>query len=119
MSMFDLYVLFVLLPAINGFVIPATICLISSILIGVIVWIIGVVENEPPAIAFGKLLLKTVAVPALVIALLSSLAPTGKQVPVIVGGYVATNIEGVEKLPESMVKAVDSYLQQFNTDAKE
>ena len=41
------------------------------------------------------------------------LAPTERQIAMIVGGYVATNIEGVEKLPANVVRAANAFLERL------
>lgn len=42
--------------------------------------------------------------------------PSSKQAWMIVGAYVATNIEGIDKLPKNTVKALNQFLEQYTED---
>jgi hypothetical protein len=50
--------------------------------------------------------------------LLAVLIPSEKQLYFIAGGYAATNITGIDKLPENVVKAANDWLEGVNKEGK-
>jgi len=42
--------------------------------------------------------------------------PSGKQMMYMIGGYAATNIEDVEKLPKNVVNAANKFLESYAID---
>lgn len=61
---------------------------------------------------FPKRALRWIWAPLLT-GILSAVTPTTPQLWTMVGGYTATNIEGVEKLPPNLVKAVNRFLEKL------
>lgn len=45
--------------------------------------------------------------------LFSALIPSEKQLYTIAGGYMATNTTGIDKLPDNIVKAANSWLEKI------
>ena len=43
----------------------------------------------------------------------SVFVPSSKQMMYLIGGYAATNVEGVEKLPKNVVNAANAFLEQY------
>ena len=52
------------------------------------------------------------------ICLISTMIPSHDQMKYIVGGYVATNIEGVEKLPKNIVEFANKFLEEQTKEDK-
>ncbi len=50
---------------------------------------------------------------------LSVITPSKEEVVYIVGGYAATNIEDVEKLPANLVGAANKFLNDYTDDDKD
>jgi len=46
------------------------------------------------------------------------LTPSEKQMMYMIGGYAATNVENIEKLPKTVVNAANKFLEQY-TDKTE
>lgn len=51
-----------------------------------------------------------------VLLVLHILIPSTRDAMLIVGGYYATNIEGVKELPENVVDAANAFLKEYATD---
>lgn len=47
----------------------------------------------------------------------SNLIPSEKQMMYMIGGYAATNVENIEKLPKNVVNAANKFLESY-TDAE-
>ena len=115
MSALELWALFVLLPGVNHAA-PGLALLFMFASIGAFA---GKVFADPASKDSAE---RTAARlgrfwPAAVIGFVCSIslaiaAPSERQVYTLVGGYVATNIEGVENLPENMVKAANAFLER-------
>jgi hypothetical protein len=46
--------------------------------------------------------------------LLMTLIPNTKQAMLIVGGYYVTNLEDINKLPDNTVRAINTFLEEYN-----
>ena len=58
-------------------------------------------------------------IPCLVLLALSVFIPSSKQMVYMIGGYAATNVEGVERLPKNVVSAANRFLEQYtNTNGE-
>jgi len=44
---------------------------------------------------------------------LSVMIPSEKQMMYMIGGYAATNVDGIEKLPKNVVSAANKFLEDF------
>lgn len=55
----------------------------------------------------------------LVLALVAVLIPNERQLYFIAGGYVASNAEGVEKLPDNISKAANAWLEKLADSASD
>ena len=51
--------------------------------------------------------------------ILSLFIPKDEHMHIIIGGYITTNTEGVEKLPTNLVNALNSFLETVVSDIKE
>jgi len=65
----------------------------------------------------GGKFIKWSALPIL-IGMLSTLIPTDKQMMYMIGGYVVTNVQGIEKLPNNVIGAANKFLEDFNVKDK-
>ena len=113
MSLFELYALFVLVPALSS--IGSTIMTISLILVGVglFITLIAAAEGDfDEVVPYWKRGIKYIGVP-LVVGILLSLAPDEKQVKFLAGGYVVTNVEGIAELPENIVESANTFLKSI------
>lgn len=117
MSMFELYALFVLLPAIGT--IGGTVSFISGVAICILCFVY-MVSSEHELDQFGHKIKTTlrVFVPIFTVAILLSLAPSERQVKFLAGGYVVTNVEGISELPENIVESANTFLKSI-TDEQE
>jgi hypothetical protein len=59
---------------------------------------------------------KKVGVYAIVFALISSALPSERQLKYILGGYVVTNIVGLNELPPNIIKAANKFLEDYAVD---
>lgn len=58
-----------------------------------------------------------ILIPAAILSMLIGAAiPNERQMYVIIGGYAATNIEGINKLPANLVGAANAYLERLNKE---
>jgi hypothetical protein len=46
------------------------------------------------------------------------LIPSEKQMMYLIGGYAATNVENIEKLPKNVVDAANKFLEDYTTQDK-
>jgi len=112
MSVFELWVYFVLLPAISATGALAVTILVSTMTILIVALIIAEGDKTVSgAIRDGIRKYKTVFYILLLVAFIGGVSPSEKQVALIVGGSVVTNVEGVEELPENIVNAANNYLK--------
>ena len=66
---------------------------------------------------FGQRLSTLVAVFIAVLALQTAI-PSPRQMYMLIGGYAATNIEGVEQLPANVVRAANAFLERVAEEAE-
>jgi uncharacterized BrkB/YihY/UPF0761 family membrane protein len=59
---------------------------------------------------------KKVGVYAIVFALISSALPNERQLKYILGGYVFTNIAGLNELPPNILRAANKFLEDYAVD---
>lgn len=124
MSLFELW----LITAIPSF--ASTVSVMCGIGIFVVVAVIGVKalaadvswgqekkeKSESLSAFIKKAIPRGIAPMAIAIALMS-LVPSERQIYTIIGGYVATNAEGVSKLPDNLVGAANKFLEQYAADS--
>jgi hypothetical protein len=115
MTLFTLYLLFVLLPGLHVlFWTVAAIMMVACF----IIFCVFVSEHNEHQPGPGKKVLRVLlryAFPALAVALLgANLLPDERQVYLLAGGYAVANVEGVENLPPAIVKAATKYLDGLN-----
>lgn len=113
MSLITLY-LISMLPNLQSLFVSAA--AILSIVAAVSV-VLAMVEDgwiDSPARGWRKLwanqMKKWGAAAIILCALIAALIPSEKQLYFIAGGYAATNIAGIDKLPENLVKAANDWL---------
>lgn len=106
MTMFELYLLFVLMPAFG------VITGVTSLVLFVC-WLVAVFYCE---MEYDRLPVKTVSrwllIPVVTCMLVSAAIPSEKQIALLVGGHYAMNVEGMDELPENVVNALNGYLEQ-------
>lgn len=100
-----------ILPNIKDAFIAASILMMLGIMV---TFIFGFLESEPSAKKWGLSKIKYL-IPMVVIA---ALIPTNKQMMYMIGGYAATNVENIEKLPKNVVNAANKFLETY-TEQKE
>lgn len=73
-------------------------------------------DYEPDIDAAEKLtsLTKPLFIFAVIFCLIGNVIPSKEDIKWIIGGYVVTNIEGVEKLPSNLVEAANTWLEEMN-----
>lgn len=78
-----------------------------SLILAVVGTVIGTVEKHAEALHIGK---KAASV-ACVALFLSVFVPNTTQLYTMIGAYAATNVEGIESLPEGLVGAANTFLE--------
>lgn len=120
MSIWELYFLTRLEP-VNIFV------LTGAIICGIVLLVCTIYYAMESSGGFGdestlatlKNLRKRSFVIEVILSVLLVLLPTTKDMAIILGGYWVTNNKEVEKLPENVVKTVNSFLKKYHDDGKE
>ena len=110
MDLLTLYLIFIL-PNIQG------VFIFLSIVTGVAIlasFVFGAIEENERAKAWGSSMIKVI-IPFVVVA---SLIPSSKQMMYIIGGYAATNVENIEKLPKNVVNAANKFLESYTQEEK-
>ena len=117
MSVFELWALFVALPTLEGIstFILVLLC-ITFVAIGII-FLISEGESWDGTKMFLEKF-KSILIGLLLLGVVGNFVPNEKQIALIIGGAVATNTEGVEKLPENLVKAANSFLERMQEEAE-
>jgi hypothetical protein len=107
MSVFELYLIFTVLPAING--VAFTVLLFGGFsLIGLIIFIEELGEDRVnKIIQYLKVILPIALILVVII-------PSESQLKYIIGGSYVTNIENIEKLPPNMIDAANQFLEKMN-----
>ena len=118
----NLYVYFVLLPRLNTFGVSVTVIIIIMLCLSLFVLLMGYLNNELPEEVWPhiKRTIKFLTI-SLILGCILQLAPDKDEVKYLVGGYVVANNEEVAKLPNNILGAVNSYLEEFKggtTDTK-
>lgn len=111
MSMFMLYVLFVLVPGIGSFC--GGLAFILSIVGATTLMAACAAKSEDQDNLADTLFFisKVMAVALFISAILTNTLPTKNDMLLLVGASAATNIEGIEKLPPNIIKAMNNYLE--------
>jgi hypothetical protein len=66
----------------------------------------------------GRKAIKTGASICFPIIFLASFIPSSKQMMYMIGGYAATNVENIEKLPKNVVNAANKFLESYTDKEK-
>ena len=74
-------------------------------------------EKKKAYFSTGKKTFKITGMICAPLILMAILIPSNKQMMYMIGGYAATNVEGVEKLPKNIADAANKFLEQY-TDVK-
>ena len=106
MSVFELYVL-TTIPSVGYFFV--TVSIVTAILSGFGVMVYAMVNDEMLPNPARNTLIAVI----LVCGFIGVLIPGERAMYTIVGGYIATNIEDVEKLPANTVKALNKLLEDY------
>lgn len=110
MSMFELWLFFVALPALSG---------VMTVLTGLggvatMIWtLFNAIAEERIAPHLGKCVAAVLAC-----GLLAGAIPNAKQMAYLTGGYIATNTENVDKLPQNLVDAANKFLESYSEKEK-
>ena len=114
MSIISLYGLFVLLPNFNclvGFIIWG--CVLLCLILG-FCSIGNFIDKEKDLLNISLKYLKRSVITLLVSALIFTVIPTEKQIYMIAGGYVVTNNQELQKLPNNVLQAANKYLERLS-----
>jgi len=118
MSIFELWALFVAFPTLEAISTFILVMLgITAVTIGIIFLISEGNSWDGTKMFFEKF--KSVLIGLLLFGLVGNFVPNEKQVALIIGGTIATNTKGIEKLPDNLVKAANSFLERIQEDKKE
>ena len=108
MTAFELYLLFILLPNIGSA------CLGLSLIGAFVIFIWAMAHyvtrdiNKPPK--------KRLLITSVILFLISTSMPSSKEMAFILAGSYASDIEGIEELPENTIKALNKYLEEAVKD---
>lgn len=121
MSIFELYLLFTLIPSIGA----ACIVLMALSVVGGTISMFVVTEevgyDNSDSIRKYKIALKCVKASISIFIVSFALAifiPSNDEMMLIMGTHYASNIKDVNKLPENSVKVLNKYLTDYLKDAK-
>lgn len=78
----------------------------------------GKTMDESDVAKVGKTAVRIATPLFVVFMLLTAAVPSTKGAMMMVGGYFATNLEGIEELPPNIVKAANAFLKQYTQDGK-
>ena len=111
MSIFTLWLLFVLLPNLSVVLsITLFVMVVASVGAGVAALFATFEKtSDAPKIRYTA---KIVGGITLAIAIIGTAIPSKQDIMIITGGYIVTNTEGVEKLPANLVSAANKYLEE-------
>lgn len=113
MSLFTLYLVFVVLPSLACWIsIAAVLSTIAAGLIGSVC----AVETEGEERKRGLRIAKKFLIAAITTGMLSVFLPDKSQIYTVLGAYGATNSAEIMKLPDNIAKAANSYLEKLNED---
>jgi len=117
MSIFELWALFVAFPTLEAISTFILVMLgITAATIGIIFLISEGDSWDGTKMFFEKF--KSILIGLLLFGLVGNFVPNEKQIALIIGGAIATNTEGMEKLPENLVKASNSFLERVQQEEK-
>lgn len=113
MSLFELWFLFIVLPFIDKVGIFSTIVLGVIAVISTLILITTSVEDPEFRDNFitGVKNHKVIFFVLMSVSFMGGVVPDKGQVALIVGGSVVTNVEGINELPENVIKAANNYLK--------
>jgi len=114
MSIFELYLIFTVVPALGGF---AVFMLIAGGFIGGATFLFyeEMVKGIGSRVALLISILKySIPVAVVIVVFL----PNEAQMKYIIGGSYVTNIENIEKLPPNMIDAANKFLEKMNEAEK-
>lgn len=126
MSMFDLWVLFVLIPGLSA---TAGVVAVLLFVSGAALLVVGAVRDDyedavSPANKETKLVDKMFRGASMcflafaLFFLIHSIIPGERHMYLLVGGYAATNIDGIDRLPKNIVNAANAYLEKATAGAQ-
>ncbi len=110
MSLFTLY-LITMLPSMGTAF--TTLGVLSIIVFGVWALIVFIEDVDE----YKRLVIKYLKISFFVL-FIGVLIPTNDALKYIIGGYVITNIEGIEKLPKNLIKYANTILEEEVGDVK-
>lgn len=116
MSLFTLYLFFILIPSIHSFLLFS---LVVSGLSGVSLVLTTIGKyTEPEHPEWGNLhkVCKSVFITSLLLTFITNATPNQKDMFLLTGGWVALNNEEVQKLPTNVLGALNSYLEEVKKD---
>ena len=97
-----------------GFGIAGLVCFISGDMQ------YGDEDRKTALFTSGRKAIKTGVIICFPIIFLASFIPSSKQMMYMIGGYAATNVENIEKLPKNVVDAANKFLESYtDTERKD
>jgi hypothetical protein len=122
MSLFTLYLLSIL-PGVGGLFSGLGVILIILCVIGFFMALVADFDSCRDGMKYKKVwanqMKKGWGVLIAAFLLIGVLIPSEKQLYFIAGGYVATNTEGVKELPDNIMNAANSWLENIADAAKQ
>lgn len=113
MSLKLLYLIFVVCPAIAGEHVMVELTWVSSSIGWFVAWVVPLLPDTEGAVGTMSAVrssCRKVSLICCAFLMLCSLVPNEKQIMFITGGYAVTNNAELQKMPENILKAVNSYL---------
>lgn len=121
MTLLELYLIFTL-PEIKAVAFGISVGAGMCFLLGAAANMISATESSALATAFGKSVSYwfRVATIILIISLpISIFTPSAETMRWMIGGYIVTNIEGIEKLPPNLVNMANRFLEEYGEGVPE
>ena len=107
----SIWILWLLITVIPNLVKVASVILIGGVASLAFFSVVRLIEKDEffPTWIYTKLALPVFLVCTFIVVLV----PDKEQIIYIAGGYLATNIEDIEKLPPNIVKSANKFLEDF------
>lgn len=113
MSIWLLYLLFVVIPNANVFTKGMVIASVSAAFVAGFVIIMSLDFGPKETVKRGQFWFKAGMASAVFFAFLSLFIPSDTQMWTVAGGYVAANNAELKKLPDNVLKTANSYLEKL------
>lgn len=114
MSLFTLYLVFVVLPSLACWISMAA---FTFAMAAAVLGIASVGETYREEGKRAREAAKKSLIAAIITGILSIFLPSTSQIYTVIGAYGATNSAEIMKLPDNIAKAANSYLEKLNEDS--